>query len=161
VNDTGSPELAVELARAIQRLRARIRVESGLGASPWSRGQLLALDRVVAGPPMTTSDLAAAEFVRPQSMAATLAPLEEAGLVTRRRDPDDRRRLFVVPTDAGRDLLRSVQEQRDEWLARAIENELDDEELAALPALVRLLDRLTDSEVRFVTRSKNPLQVAR
>lgn len=132
-----------------------------MGASPWSRSQLLALDRLVAGPPMTTSDLAAAEYVRPQSMAATLAPLLDAGLVIRRPDPDDGRRVLIVVTDAGRDALRSVQAQRDSWLASAIERELDEEELAALLTLVRLLDRLTDSDAPPVTRTRNPLRAAR
>jgi DNA-binding MarR family transcriptional regulator len=84
---------------------------------------------------MTTSDLAAAEYVRPQSMAATPAPLLEARLVVRHRDPDDGRRILIVPTDAGRDALRSVQSQRDAWLASAIERVLDEEELEALPGL--------------------------
>ncbi|MBN9108317.1 MAG: MarR family transcriptional regulator [Pseudonocardia sp.] len=147
MSDTTSA-LAVSLARAIQRLRARIRAEAGGRSSPWSRTQLLALDRVITGPPMTTSDLAVAEYVRPQSMAATLAPLEEGGLITRRRDPQDGRRVLLLPTDRGRELLRSVQEQQDSWLAAAIGAELDDEDLASLTDLVRLLDRLTDSSVR-------------
>jgi hypothetical protein len=66
VEDVTPAVLAVDLDRALQRLRARIRAESGMGTSPWSRSQLLVLDRLVAGPPMTTSDLAAAEYVRPQ-----------------------------------------------------------------------------------------------
>lgn len=161
VEDVTPPALARELDRAIQRLRARIRAESGMGTSPWSRSQLLALDRLVAGPPMTTSDLAAAEYVRPQSMAATLAPLLQAGLVTRHCDPNDGRRVLFVVTDTGRDALRSVQAQRDAWLTSAIQHELDEEQLAALPTLVRVLDRLTDSDAPPVTRTQNPLRVAR
>jgi DNA-binding MarR family transcriptional regulator len=160
VEDVTPAVLAVDLDRALQRLRARIRAESGMGTSPWSRSQLLVLDRLVAGPPMTTSDLAAAEYVRPQSMAATLAPLLEAGLVIRRRDPDDGRRVLIVVTDAGRDALGSVQVQRDAWLASAIQRELDEKELAALSPLVRLLDRLADSDAPPVTRTQNPLRVA-
>jgi DNA-binding MarR family transcriptional regulator len=95
--------LALEPDRAIQRLRARIRAESGIGASPWSRSQLQALDRLVTAPPMTTSNLAATEYVRPQSMAATLAPLLDAGLLIPHRDPDDGRRVLLVVADSGRD----------------------------------------------------------
>jgi hypothetical protein len=53
-----------------------------------------------------------------------------------------------------------VQVQRDAWLASAIQRELDEEELAALAPLVRLLDRLADSDAPPVTRAQNPLRVA-
>ena len=43
---------------------------------------------------MSVSDLAAAEHVRPQSMAQTVGDLEDEGLVSRRPDPDDRRRAL-------------------------------------------------------------------
>ena len=42
--------------------------------------------------PASISDLAAAERMRPQSMAQTVRDLEAAGLVSRRPDPDDGRR---------------------------------------------------------------------
>jgi DNA-binding MarR family transcriptional regulator len=147
-----SRSTAVGLALAIQRLRARIRSEAGLDTSPWSRSQLQALDRVVQGPPMTTSDLASAEYVRPQSMAQTLEALEKGGLVARRRDPDDGRRVLILATDSGREVVQFVLEKRNAWLTAAIQHELDAKELAALPTLVRMLDRLADSDVPPVAR---------
>jgi DNA-binding MarR family transcriptional regulator len=143
---SGAAEAAVGLALSMDRLRARLRSESGLGASPWSRSQLAALNRVVQGPPSTTSDLAAAEYMRPQSMAQILAALEEGGLVARRPDPGDGRRVLITPTEQGRDVVRSALEAREAWLAGAIERALDDEERAALPVLVGLLDRLADCD---------------
>jgi DNA-binding MarR family transcriptional regulator len=144
--------MAVELERAIQRLRARIRSEAGLDATPWSRSQLLVLDRLAGGPPMTTSDLAAAEHVRPQSMAATLAPLEHAKLVARHRDPEDGRRVLFSATVSGRSVVGSVLAKRNAWLASAIDHELTAADLEALPPLIQLLDRLADCCVPPVAR---------
>ena len=76
---------------------------------------------------MTSSDLAGAEYVRPRSMAQTLAPPEEAGLVTRSKDPND------GPWALG-----------DSWLALAIEHGLTAEEKASIPKVIQLLDHLTD-----------------
>ena len=55
--------------------------------------------------PLTSSDLARRAFVRAQSMAEMVATLEERGLLTRRRPPDDRKRLILELTPAGRELL--------------------------------------------------------
>jgi DNA-binding MarR family transcriptional regulator len=134
----------------LDRLRARTRSETGLGSSQYTRSQLVALNRIVAGPPMTSSDLAAAEYVRPQSMAQTLAPLEEAGLVTRSKDPNDGRRILLSATPLGHEVLQSAVDARDSWLALAIEHGLTAEEKASIPKVIQLLDHLTDCQVRSV-----------
>jgi DNA-binding MarR family transcriptional regulator len=69
-------ELRVVLGQLMRRLRAEHRF-------PISHGTVLGrLDREG---PRSVSDLAAAERVRPQSMAQTVADLEADGLVSRRR----------------------------------------------------------------------------
>jgi DNA-binding MarR family transcriptional regulator len=138
--------LATDLANAMTRLRSRLRAESGLGSAPWSRSQLTALNRVVYGSPSTTSDLAAAEYMRPQSMAQTVGTLEKDGLVERRADPDDGRRILIVATDKGRREAEYWTEAREAWLTAAIENTLDEDEVAALPPLVRIMERLADAD---------------
>jgi DNA-binding MarR family transcriptional regulator len=78
-------------------------------------------------------------------MAATLAALEERGLVSRRPDPGDGRRAVMTVTDAGRAVIadrRSVSVRR---LAAAIEAFTPDERQRlgeALPLLDRLAERL-------------------
>jgi MarR family transcriptional regulator, lower aerobic nicotinate degradation pathway regulator len=56
-------------------------------------------------------------------LVGLLDEMEEAGLVERRRDPEDRRRQVVVTTPAGRKMLVRL---------RAIAEQLDDEFLAPL-----------------------------
>jgi DNA-binding MarR family transcriptional regulator len=53
--------------------------------------------------------------------------LEEAGLLVRRADPEDRRAQLVVLTDAGAEALRRHQEARAEWMAEALSHRSDDE----------------------------------
>ncbi|WP_338704108.1 MarR family transcriptional regulator (plasmid) [Streptomyces sp. Q6] len=147
LNDNPSANLALELVRTMDRLRGRIRSETGMGASPWSRSQLAALHRVVYGSPATTSDLAAAEYMRPQSMAQTIGMLEQHGLVARRPDPGDGRRMLITATPRGRKEAERWLEAREAWLTAAIDQTLTAEERAGLTALMRIMERLADSDV--------------
>ena len=88
--------LAHELRETLGRLVRRLRAEPGPPVA-----QLTVLGRLDREGPASISDLAAAERMRPQSMAQTVRDLEAAGLVSRRPDPDDGRRAFVELTPAG------------------------------------------------------------
>jgi len=128
-------ELRVVLGQLVRRLRAQHRF-------PLAQGTVLGrLDRQGA---MGVSDLAAAERVRPQSMAQTVTDLESAGMVTRRPDPDDRRRALVELTPHGLATLQADRRDREGWLARTIVEDLDPAERATLRRSVELLRRLAD-----------------
>jgi DNA-binding MarR family transcriptional regulator len=129
-------ELRIVLGRLIRRLRTQLRF-------PLAQATVLGrLDRHGA---MGVSDLAAAERVRPQSMAQTVADLETAGMVTRRPDPLDGRRQLVELTADGLQTLRADRRDREGWLARAIAEDLDAADQATLRHSIELLRRLADS----------------
>jgi DNA-binding MarR family transcriptional regulator len=140
-------DLALELVRSMDRLRGRIRLETGMHTGPWSRSQLAVLNQVVSGPPSTTSDLAAAEYMKPQSMAQTLAVLEKNGLVARNPDPTDGRRVLFSATQRGREEAERWLRARESWLTAAIERTLTGEERSDLTAFVGVLERLADTDV--------------
>jgi DNA-binding MarR family transcriptional regulator len=126
-------ELRIVLGQLVRRLRSEY-------AFPVAQASVLSrLDRDGA---QTTSALAAAERVRPQSMAQTVAELEAEGLVSRRPDPDDGRRVLIELTPAGRSRLGDDRRRREGWLAEAISSELTREEQEALLEIVPLLRRL-------------------
>lgn len=137
---TATAELAHELRDTIGRLVRRLRLEPGPPAP-----QLTVLSRLDREGAASVSDLAAAERMRPQSMAQTVADLERAGLVSRRPDPGDRRRQFVELTAAGTALLHTTRARREGWLTDALERELTAEERAALADAVTLLGRVADA----------------
>ncbi|MGW4059651.1 MarR family winged helix-turn-helix transcriptional regulator [Amycolatopsis sp. NPDC004747] len=92
----------------------------------------------------TQGELAAAEHVRQQSMAATLGVLDELGYLARTPDPADRRRVVISLSDAGRDTVRGIQQHRDEWLAQALLDELTPAELDAVTRALPLLQRVAE-----------------
>ena len=130
----GAGELRLVLGQLVRRLRSEY-------AFPVA--QATVLSRLDREGPQTTSALAAAERVRPQSMAQTLAELETAGLIERRPDPEDRRRIQIELTPLGRERVLEGRGRREDWLAAAIAAELSPEEQRALLAAVPLLQRLT------------------
>jgi DNA-binding MarR family transcriptional regulator len=132
--------LAHELRDTVGRLVRRLRQEPGPPVP-----QQTVLSRLDRDGPATTSELAAAERMRPQSMAQTVHDLEAAGLVSRRPDPDDRRRAFVELTAAGRELLHATRVRREGWLTGALERELDPAERALLADALALLGRVADA----------------
>jgi DNA-binding MarR family transcriptional regulator len=129
-------ELRVVLGQLMRRLRAEHRFSLAQGAV------LGRLDREGA---RSTSDLAASERVRPQSMAQTVCELEADGLVSRRPDPADGRRALLELTAKGRDTLQADRGHREGWLIRAIANGFSEEEQEALARAVPLLERLAGS----------------
>ncbi len=110
---------AQELRVVYSRLRRRLRE---LAASDdLTAPQLAVLTRLVKDGTSSASVLAAQEGVRTQSMAATIAGLEQAGLIERHPDPEDGRRQLIRLTAAGVDRVGSDREARDEGLARAMQ----------------------------------------
>jgi DNA-binding MarR family transcriptional regulator len=134
------PLTASELRVVLGQLMRRLRAEHHFSLA---HGSVLGrLDREGA---MSTSDLAAAERVRPQSMAQTVSELEADGLISRRPDPADRRRALLELTDRGRGTLQAERRQREGWLIRAIADSFDEHEQQILAEAVPLLARLADS----------------
>ena len=133
--------LAHELRETLGRLVRRLRAEQGLPPV----AQLIVLGRLDREGPASTSDLAAAERMRPQSMAQTVRDLEAAGLVSRRPDPDDGRRALVELTALGRERVRAARAQRESRLSEILERDLTPAERETLREAVALLRRIADA----------------
>lgn len=131
--------VASELRIALGQLVRRLRVEYRLSLSHAT--VLARLDREGTH---SISSLAAAERIRPQSMAQTIGDLEADGLVERRPDPTDGRRSLVDMTDEGRRMLEEDRSRRQGWLTEAITSELSPEEQAVLQQAVGLMRRLSE-----------------
>jgi DNA-binding MarR family transcriptional regulator len=131
--------LAYELRETTGRLIRRLRAEPGPAMHV-----LTVLGRLDRQGPASVSDLAAQQGMRPQSMAQTVREMETAGLVTRRPDPDDGRRQLVELTADGQEMILASRAAREDWLAQALERELDDRERALLREALALMARVAE-----------------
>ncbi|PYC66090.1 MarR family transcriptional regulator [Streptomyces tateyamensis] len=125
------------------RLRRRLRAVADPGGL--SPAQLSALTRLGADGTSSASALAAAERVRPQSMAATLAALDQDGLISRRPDPEDGRRQLVSLTAAGQEWVAGRRQARQEWLAGVFQTRFTEQERQTVLAALALLERVSES----------------
>jgi len=123
------------LGQLMRRLRTEHRFSLSQGA---------VLGRLDREGTKSIGDLAVAERVRPQSMTQTISDLEGEGLIARRPDPADGRRILVELTDQGRGTLEADRRQREGWLARAIAEDLSPSEQQTLMEAVTLLRRLAE-----------------
>ncbi|MFD8596605.1 MarR family transcriptional regulator [Kitasatospora sp. NPDC059646] len=132
-----------QVRSVIGRLRRRIRAAAGTGDLTLT--QASAMGRLLDDPTgqgLTTSDLAVAEGMRHQSMATTIATLAGEGLVDRRRDPDDGRRVLIVLTPEGRRRAEEGRRARGEWLAAELQAKCTEEERQTVIAAMAVLERL-------------------
>src|SRR3954470_12724429 len=133
-------QLAHELRETVGRIVRRLRGEPRPPV-----GQLAVLGRLDREGPASISDLAAADRMRPQSMAQTVRDLEDAGHVSRRPDPQDGRRAFVELTPAGLQALHATRARREDWLTQTLDRELDADEREVVRRALSLLGRVADA----------------
>lgn len=138
------PELSSIVRRAVVALGRRLRVERS--ATGLSLTKLSLLGHLYRKGSMSAAELAALERVQPQSLTRVLAELAASGLVSRRADAQDGRRVLLDITGDGRATLSDDMHQRDAWLGRAME-ELSVTERELLRLVAPLMERLADAEL--------------
>jgi DNA-binding MarR family transcriptional regulator len=131
--------LRVSIGLLLRRMR-QVRPDDELSLPESS-----ALARLDRAGPATPGALAKLEQISPQSMGATLGALEARGLIERRPDPADGRRVVLSVTETGLELLRDKRGARTEQLAQALSAGFTATELRQLMEAAPLLERLAQS----------------
>ena len=114
--------------------------ETGLSAA-----RLSALSVLVFGGARTLGELAAAEQVRPATMTRIVQALEETGLVSRARDPQDGRVTRLQATAKGERVMWRGRERRVERLAELLAR-LSPAEVAQVRDAAELVERALAQE---------------
>ncbi len=137
--NTVASALKVSISLFVRRLR------QSSAQAELSLPEISALSRLQRAGSATTSDLARVDQITPQAMGATLAALEERGLVERRPDPSDGRRVTMSVTKAGQQALRNERSAQTEQLAKALAGGFTRAEVETLRAAAPLIERLGES----------------
>ena len=138
-NETAVEDLKLALGLLIRRIRAAAPSESH--DLSWTQKSVLV--RLEKEGPTTTSELARAEGVKPQSMGTAIAALEGMGMVERKADPTDGRQMNIKLTDKGSSMRRTTRDASLAWLAQAIAK-LNKQERATLFEAGEIIKRLVE-----------------
>ena len=126
----------------IRKLKLRYR-EHG-GDNDLTPSQISVVLRLEKDGSATVSGLARMEGMRPQSMSAVVAPLQESGLVIGAPDPGDGRQTLISLTPKCRKWLQEGRAARQDWLATTIYQKLSVHEQEKLQTALELLKRLAE-----------------
>lgn len=142
----GDVRRLTEVVTRLRRvLRTSIRTEYSWESLPMAQVELLQcvaeLERIRVG------ELAGRLRLAPNSVSTLVQQLSDAGLLTRSKDPADRRATLLRLTGAGAEALAGWQRAHERRLATALARLGDVDRqaiLAALPALSNLVEALDD-----------------
>jgi len=115
---------------------------------------LAVLDMLGRDGPMSPRDVIAATGIHPATLTGILDRLEAGGWLTRRPDPDDRRRVIVAAeTSRGGEMSR-----RYAPMTRAISDICSGYSVEELARIVEFLERTTNAGTHVISelRSKTP-----
>ena len=110
-----------------------------------SPSMLSAMASIEYRQPVTLGQLAEAERVTPPTMSKIVGRLEEAGLVDRMVDPEDRRIQRVSLSGDGAKLIARNRSRKNAYLARKL-RKLEPEEVAKLHAAVGVIEKLLEEK---------------
>jgi len=127
--------------QGVLSLGGRLRAERPDGAA--SRLAISVLSSLERLGPMSTSELALAERLRPQSLTRIVAALADRGWIARTRNDRDRRERLLALTRQGRAVLAKNMHTRRQWLEKAMAQTLDTNEWHALFVAAALMLKIT------------------
>lgn len=120
----------------------------------------LGLMRAILSGPQTISEVSKLMMFDPSTLVPVVDSLETRGLVERRKDPADRRRVPIHLTDSGRQLLDSMMDMHDGDLLMEALAQLKPEDALQLRDLLReLLNALPEGKETLCGMQEHMLRI--
>ncbi len=135
------------LASVLGRLASRSIEERFAATSTDINGLQYGIMRTLAFRSVTLSDLSRSFVLDPSTLVPVIDALEHKGLISRRRDPNDRRRVPLSLTEKGAAMIKDVPLTHEEDLLFQCLQEMGEEKSAALLSLLReVVTKMPDGE---------------
>jgi DNA-binding MarR family transcriptional regulator len=136
-------DVAAKLRTVIHRLVKILRRETH------GEGQLSLTERSVMGSlyqhgELPPSELAQLEKVTTQSMSQIINHLYESDLIHKTPSGEDKRKVFLSLTPAGKAYVEDARQRKQEWLAHALQQKVSDAEKDVLMEALKILTKIID-----------------
>jgi DNA-binding MarR family transcriptional regulator len=132
-------DLRVVMSRLIKILRNETRNDEQLSLTERST-----LSLVYQHEQILPSELAGIEKVTNQSMSQIINKLLKHGYVKRTSSKEDKRKVIITITAAGKKLIEKRRHERQEWLAKSILEKTTQKEKEILVNAIKVLTKLVD-----------------
>lgn len=127
------------ITRLIKKLRSKSSASEKLSLT--ERSTIALLDQHEE---LLPNELAAMEKITTQSMSQILNHLLELGYINRRTSETDKRKAIISLSEAGRNILYKVRNERDEWLNQALHETCTPQEQEILRRAIEPLTKLVN-----------------
>jgi DNA-binding MarR family transcriptional regulator len=134
---TSDPSITRSFFESLQPLLLRLNAERTI-----SLGKIGVLRHVAEHRRATTAELASAIRVSPQGISLAVRELDRLGFVTRVPDAEDRRRVWIELTEAGRQKLAQESSAGLDWLSQSVQERLTPDEREILKAAIPILKKM-------------------
>ena len=134
---TPDPVAVKEFLEVLHPLMRILRAERSL-----SPGKVGILHHLSQHGRATSKELAAAIRVSPQAISLATPELEAMGFIERVPDADDRRKTWIVLSEAGRAKFAEESRAGGDWIGRAIAERLTADERAILKTAIPVLKKI-------------------
>lgn len=131
--------LRTTVSRLIKLLRRETRNEAQLSLTERAALGLLYPDNRLA-----PSDIARTEKVTTQSMSQVINHLAELNYIERNPSDDDKRKVLLSLTPAGRAYIEQLRKDKQEWLTSALQEKTTPEEKLLLGEALKIINKLID-----------------
>ena len=131
--------LRTTLSRLVKLLRRETRNDAQLSLTERATLGLLYPDNRLA-----PSDIARTEKVTTQSMSQVINHLAELHYLDRTPSNEDKRKVQLSLTPAGRAYVEQIRKDKQEWLASALQENTTPAEKATLAAALEIINKLID-----------------
>lgn len=136
-------ELSSLVRTAVSNLHKRLR-KHVYATNSFSITEIAALSYLYKSGGLYPSELADLLKIRAQSISQILNRFDGMKYISRMTDKNDKRKVKIMLTAAGKKIVEKTRYERDEWLSRAIDGHLTAAEKRTLMEAVDILQKLAD-----------------
>jgi DNA-binding MarR family transcriptional regulator len=137
-------ELSSSLRSVVSALHKGLRKQAH-STNTYSMTELETIGHLSRSSSLLPTELAALTRIKTQSMSQILKKMEEQGVIKRTPSGEDKRKVFISLTAAGKKLVEKVKYDKDEWLKGAIEKSLTAKEKEQLAKVLPVLNKLIET----------------